>query len=90
MARKSAQPIVTATFPVGSKKAKPRRRRVSTFNPRAWAKDRIETAKRELAMYDAIHEVLEYHRRKLGKKIKREEKDLAEGRAKPVPEGCCS
>jgi len=55
-----------------------------------WAKDRIESAKRELTMCDAMHAVLEFHRRKLRKKIKREEKDLEEARVKPVLGGCCS
>lgn len=66
-----------------------RRRRVSTFNPRAWAKDRIKQDKLELEMFNAVHAFVENHRRKLRRKIKREEKELAEARVKPLPGGCC-
>jgi len=87
MARKSRAPKapVVATFAPPKVQARPIRRRVATGNPRAWAKDRIKEDKLELEMFTAVKAYVENHRRKLRKKIRREEKDLAEA----VLGGCC-
>lgn len=78
-----------ATFAPPKVQTVPRRRRVSTFQPRAWAKDRIKADKLELEMFKAVAAFVANHQRKLRKKIRREEKELAEALANPLPGGCC-